>query len=369
MESVFMSEKKNCFSNIDRLTYPNALVISLTKLYQFKGKDFYYEDVLKNYMDAIIKNTIEKDALYVSRILKLNVSESRTRLILKKNSEPKTNDEKVLANLKKVFRIIQDKGTDFEVTSNEFLHLAYTLYNDVEKISYNLEVRVAKPHLLEEKTKISKREVLDEEIKVFNDAIKNKNVEPTQAITNLYVDLLHFNLFSDHNQILALIILYCLLVRERFNLFKYISFFECYYNKIEQFRASTISAGFNWEAGYSQTAMLNKDIIDLLLEGYGKVEQMVSNYNFEKKLRKIDNVESAIMKLGEIFTREQIKQACPQLSDSTINRALVRLKDENKIRPNGTGRSATWVRLVPDEMFTAKTRQMNIFDLIESDEN
>lgn len=364
-----MSGNKNCFTNIDRLTYPNSLVISLTKLYQFKGKDFYYEDVLKNYMDAIIKNTIEKDALYVSRILKLNISDSRTRLILKKNSEPKTNDEKILANLKKVFKIIQEKGTDFEVTSNEFLHLAYTIYNDVEKISYNLEVRIAKPHLLEEKTKISKREVLDEEIKAFNDAIKNKNVEPTQAITNLYVDLLHFNLFNDHNQILSLIIMYCLLFRERFNLFKYISFFESYYNKIEQFRTSTISAGYNWDTGYSQTAMLNKDIIDLLLEGYGKVEQMVSNFNFEKKLRKIDNVESAIMKLGEIFTREQIKQACPQLSDSTINRALVRLKEENKIRPNGTGRSATWIRLVPDEMFTAKTRQMNIFDLIGSDEN
>ena len=361
-------ESKNCFSNIDRLTYPNSLVISLTKLYQYKGKDFYYEDVLKNYIDAIIKNTIEKDALYVSRILKLNISESRTRLILKKNSDPKTKDERILSNLKNVFKIIQDKGTDFEVTSNEFLHLGITLFKGVDNISFNVEIKTSKPHLLEEKIKISKREILDAEIKEFNSAIKNKNVEPTQAITNLYVDLLHLNLFNDHNQILSLIIMYCLLVKERFNLFKYISFFEEYYKKIEQFKASTISAGFNWEAGFSQTAMLNKDIIDMLLDGYGKVEQMVSNFNFDKKIKKIDNVESAIMKLGEVFTREQIKQACPQLSDSTINRALTRLKDENKIRPNGTGRSASWIRLVPDELFTAKTRQMNIFDLIGSEE-
>lgn len=361
-------ESKNCFSNIDRLTYPNALVIALTKLYQFKGKDFYYEDVLKNYMDAIIKNTIEKDALYVSKIIKLNISESRTRLILKKNSEPKTNDEKILANLKNVFKIIQDKGTDFEVTSNEFLHLGITLYKGIENISYNVETKTTRPHLLEEKTKISKREVLDAEIKEFNAAIKNKNVEPTQAITNLYVDLLHLNLFNNHNQILSLIILYCLLVKERFNLFKYISFFEEYYKKIEQFRASTISAGFNWETGYSQTAMLNKDIIDMLLEGYGKVEQMIANFNFDKKIKKIDNVESAILKLGEVFTREQIKQVCPQLSDSTINRALARLKDENKVRPNGTGRSASWVRLVPDELFSPKTKQMNIFDILGSED-
>ena len=114
--------------------------------------------------------------------------------------------------------------------------------------------------------------------------------------------------------------------------------------------------------------MLNKDIIDMLLEGYGKVEQMIANFNFDKKIKKIDNVESAILKLGEVFTREQIKQVCPQLSDSTINRALARLKDENKVRPNGTGRSASWVRLVPDELFSPKTKQMNIFDILGSED-
>lgn len=357
----------NCFTNIERITYPSELVISLTKLYQFKGKDFYYEDVLKNYMDLIIKTTIENEAINFAKLLNLNVTENRIKLVVKKNSEPKTKDEKILKNLKKVFKIVQDKGTDLEITSNEFLHLAYMVYDDVEEIKFNIVEKIEQVNLLETKKRVSKRDILDEEINDFIKAIKEKNVEITQAITNFYVDLLHLNLFNDHNDTLALLIMYCLLFKQRFNVFKYISFFELYNKNKDKFELSTVCAGYNWETGYSQTALLNKDIIDLLLKGYGLVEKLVDDANFDKRLKKIDNVESVIMKLGEVFTREQIKNAVPQLSDSTINRALQKLKDEGKIRPNGTGRSATWIRLVPEEMFTTAGNQMNIFDFIKPD--
>ena len=65
--------------------------------------------------------------------------------------------------------------------------------------------------------------------------------------------------------------------------------------------------------------------------------------------------------------KEQIKNAHPSLSDSTINRALVSLKNQNKIRPNGTGRSATWVRLVPEEMMSNRMKQLTLFDILMKD--
>ena len=67
-----------CLSNVERATYPIELVMDLTKLYQFKGKDFYYEDFLKNHLDGIIRTTVEADTLAFCRILKLNVTENRS---------------------------------------------------------------------------------------------------------------------------------------------------------------------------------------------------------------------------------------------------------------------------------------------------
>ena len=143
-----------CLDNLDRINYPKELVCLLTKLYTFKGKDFYYEDVLKNYMSGIIKQTICKDAFYAARILGLNVTDNRMKLIIKKNANPKTKDEKVLANLKSVFGIIQDKGVDLELTSNEFLHLATRIFAGSKEIGFTTEVVETYENLLTIKKKI-----------------------------------------------------------------------------------------------------------------------------------------------------------------------------------------------------------------------
>ena len=44
--------------NMKRISYQADLVMDLTKLYRFKGKDFYYEDVFKKQMNAVVNETI-----------------------------------------------------------------------------------------------------------------------------------------------------------------------------------------------------------------------------------------------------------------------------------------------------------------------
>lgn len=358
-----------CITNLERINYPKEIVHELTKLYTFKGKDFYYEDVLKQYMNQIIKSTIEKDVIASSKILDLKVNENRLKLIVKKNSEPKTKDEKIVKNLKTVFEIIQEKGAYLDLTSNEFVKLGDKIYKDVMRFDYLSDIVVVKENLLEERKKVSRRELVNDEIKDFSTAKNRLKIEITQVITNFYVDLLNLKCFNIKNEFISLIIAYCLFFSERFNVFKYVSFFEYYLCNIEEFKKIEEKASYGWENGFAKTDDLNAQFIKCMLEGYAKVENMVNDLKFEKNLRKVDNVESVIMKLGDTFSREDIKNKVPNLSDSTINRALVKLRDEGKIRPDGTGRSAKWIRLVPDELFTSKTMQLNIFNFIKSDED
>ena len=107
-----------CLENMQRISYPADLVMDLTRLYRFKGKDFYYEDVFKSDMQTIIKDTIERDTFYAARVLNLQITEARLRTIIRKDLTPKTNDEKILSNLKEVFQIIQSKGDELELTSS-----------------------------------------------------------------------------------------------------------------------------------------------------------------------------------------------------------------------------------------------------------
>ncbi len=355
----------NCIKNLSRINYPSDLVYQLTKLYTYKGKDFYYEDVLKQYMNQIIKNTIEKDTVAAAKILGIDIPENRMKLLVKKDSTPKTVQEKVVKNLKTVFGIIQDKGVNFEITDNEFLQLATKIFKDYKAVKYRNDVTLEQQNMLEEEKIVSRRELLRSEIKLYFEAQSRLKVEPTQVITNFYVDLLMLDCFNYSNRFISLMICYCLLFSQRFNVFKYISFFEYYLEDREEFSKCEEESSYGWETGFAKCDTLNKKIIDVLLKGYDKVENMVRNFEFDKKLKKVDNVEGVIMKLGDVFSREDIKNKVPNLSDSTINRALKKLRDEGKIRPDGTGRTAKWIRIAPKETFTGQGIQMDIFNYID----
>ena len=48
----------SCLKNIDRLQISNTTMMKLLKLYEYKGKDYYYENILKGkvkYYDRILK--------------------------------------------------------------------------------------------------------------------------------------------------------------------------------------------------------------------------------------------------------------------------------------------------------------------------
>lgn len=356
-------------NNMDRITLTADIVMDMIKLYQFKGKDFYYADVMSSDMDYIIKETIERETFFFNKILKLPITENRMRLIIKKDGNPKTKDEQLLANMKQIFTTIQDKVIDFDLIANEILNLARDLFRNVKEINFAIEVVEIQTGILREKRKESKRNKLEELLRIYSRMLDSNENELTLLITNFYIDFINMKIFTSDNEAIGLLLLYILLFKERFNLFRYISFFELLNEKNESFNKGVLQANFNWEDGFSQTAPLNRTIIQMMLTGYDKIELMVRDYEFDLHLNKSDNIENTIMKLGEIFTKDEIRAKHPYTSESTINRTLQRLRDENRIRPNGVGRSATWVRLVSQEKFNPNFRQIDLFEIFDREDD
>lgn len=96
-----------CLENMQRISYPADLVMDLTRLYRFKGKDFYYEDVFKSDMQTIIKDTIERDTFYAARVLNLQITEARLRTIIRKDLTPKTTMKKFFLTSRKYSKLFK----------------------------------------------------------------------------------------------------------------------------------------------------------------------------------------------------------------------------------------------------------------------
>ena len=355
--------------NLNVTPFTNEEVMKLIKLYQFKGKDFYYQNVMASDLESIIKETVEIDCYEMVKLLNLDITDNRKKLIILKDSTPKTKDEKTLKNLKNIFQRIQADSHNFEFLTNDVLSLGKLLSKGISDCSFN-RVQIKKQvNMIIENTSKSKRDELEDLLKTCENLINKGEYELTYIITNFYIDFINGNYFSINNNTLGLILLYLLLYREDFHLFKYVSFTRLLNNHIDEFKTYVNKANYNYEEGFSKTAPLQKLIIDMLIEGYNMVETKVREYSFDSNLNKSDNIENTIYKLPQIFTKDDIRLRHPYTSESTINRTLQRLRDENKIRPNGVGRSASWIRLVELSDFNPDYKQMDIFNELNDEKN
>ncbi|MCK7488519.1 MAG: hypothetical protein MZU97_25765 [Bacillus subtilis] len=103
----------------------------------------------------------------------------------------------------------------------------------------------------------------------------------------------------------------------------------------------------NWASGYADLMPLHKLLLRLFFEVYNQLSITARDHEYEQNLEisKSDYIENTIDKLAEVFSKDDIREKHPLISDSTINRTLKRLQEANKIRPLGKGRSAKWIKL------------------------
>lgn len=320
----------SCIENINRYIIPNDIITSLTKVYKYIGKNEVYEDITKSSINKILDQTLQRDAYFLSKILSTTLTDARLKLIISKNSAPKNREEATLCNLIEVLADIQENYKKYDYRSNDQLNMINYIYQS-QNIKYDAKELI---------NNRSKRLLIDDltEI-VYNN--KN-NIESINLYTNYFIDLFNIKPFTQKNLSAALITLYILLLKSDLQAFKYVSFFEMIYNNYNEFNDRLLDVSYNWKEGISQPTSFIRFILNVIIEAYEKADSLVKEYKIDQNISKGDNIENTIYKLPNIFTKDQIRAIHPYVSESTINRALQKLRDENKIKPLGKGRSAKW---------------------------
>lgn len=330
-------------SNMDRIQISNEVMLLLLSLYESKGKSFYYDDLFSRDMHAFEKKTMENNLISLASYLDLSITLPRIKLFAKKPMSARTRDEFLLLNLKTALNQLHKHPENFELLVNEVGNLIKLLSKNYDHIQFNT-YEIQDQGLLKVK-KASKKDDLDQLMQLFEKNLKSEKFELTQLISNFYVDFLNLNILNKHNDLVALILLYALLAKN-FNVFKYVSFFKYFLKEKDTWKTGVIQANYYWSSGYAQTDMLSRILINIMENSYLEVDRMAHEYAFEKELNKSNNIENSILKLDEIFSKEDLRKRHPNVSDATIDRTLKRLKEEEKIRPLGKGRSSKWQRIV-----------------------
>ncbi len=323
----------SCIENINRYIVPNDIITLLTKVYKYIGKNEIYKEIAKSDMRKIVEQTIQRDAFFLGKILNLDLTDTRLRLIITKNSNPRNREENVLYNLIEVLTDIQSNFNKYNYRSNDQLNMANYIYQS-QNIKYDVK------ETINEKNKRTLIDTLTEAV------YSNKNnTEQIILYLNYFIDLFNVKPFTSKNELASYITLYILMLKAELDVFSYVSFFEMIYESINDFNDRLLDVSYNWREGISQPTSFIRFMINLILEAYEKAEKIIYDYKVDQNISKGDNIENTISKLPNIFTKDQIRSFHPYVSESTINRALQKLRDERKIKPLGKGRSAKWRKI------------------------
>ncbi len=332
----------SCISNINRFIIPNDVIVSLSKIYIHIGKGDIYRKVVGNDRTRIIEQTIERDCYFLAKILKVDLTDVRMRLIITKDSSPRTRDEHFIYNLKETLSTCQHQSKSLSLFGNDLINIINFLYPGQNvRFQYTTIGKKNTPSLQNTHSKRLNHDEINNEV---NRIVNSEEYEPIILYLNYFIDFFNLNVFTIGNEVGSFLLLYILLLKADLEVFSYVSLFEFIYNSIADFTLELKNASFNWNEGYAQSLSFVRFMIKLILKAYDRTVQIIKDFSDEQFSNKSDSVENTIIKLPKIFTKEDIRAYHPYVSESTINRTLNKLKDEKIIKPLNKGRSAKWIK-------------------------
>ena len=186
-------------------------------------------------------------------------------------------------------------------------------------------------------------EALDRICEEYNRVIGNMELEPLIAIPVFIHDFLCIHPFNDGNGRMSRLLTTLLLYRNGFYVGRYISL-EAKIAKNKDLYCDALAASqTGWHEGSEDVVPFIKYILGTILAAYKDFQDRAALV--EKKLPALEMVRMASKEKIGRFTKRDIRELCPTLSDSSIEGAFRKLVACGELKKEGSGKNTCYFRL------------------------
>ncbi len=279
---------------------------------------------------------------------------TRIRQLVEEKTTPRNRDEQEIAGYRDVLSAIHDSFDTMPITQNYILQLHKMLYSHMNNslagqtktVQNYISATYPDGHVETLFTPLAPyetSEALDKICEEYNRVIGNMELEPLIAIPIFIHDFLCIHPFNDGNGRMSRLLTTLLLYRSGFYVGKYISLEakiaknkDLYYNALAE-------SQIGWHEGIEDVVPFIKYILGTILAAYKDFEDRMELV--ETKLSALEMVKRASEnKIGR-FNKQDIRELCPTLSDSSIEGALRKLVASGELHREGKGKNTCYFRL------------------------
>lgn len=342
------------YSEIREQKWDSELLGLISAIYKEMGKQELFLKQHPEKLDKLVEIAKVQSTEASNAIEGIVTTSTRVRQLVEEKTTPKNRSEKEISGYRDVLKLIHENFEVLPVTRNYILQLHKILYsyanNPMAGQTKNVQNYISAAHpdghvetLFMPLAPYETPEALDRICEEYNRVIGNMELEPLIAIPVFIHDFLCIHPFNDGNGRMSRLLTTLLLYRNGFYVGRYISLEAKIAKNKDLYYDALAESQKGWHEGTENVVPFIKYMLGTILAAYKDFEERVALV--EVKLSALEMVRRASQnKIGQ-FNKQDIRELCPTLSDSSIEGAFRKLVASGELQKKGNGKNTCYFRL------------------------
>lgn len=327
------------------------IVKKLTLIHEYKGEQRLFIEAHKDELNELVEIAKVQSTEASNRIEGISTAEDRLKNLVQAKTTPRNRDESEIAGYRDVLNTIHENYDYIPININYLLQLHRDLYkflgnvdggmfktsdNIIQETDADGNERICFKPVAAWKTPAS----IDELCKVFSEA-KNE-VEPLLLDIMFILDFLCIHPFNDGNGRMSRLLTLLLLYQSGFIVGKYISIEKIIEESKETYYEALQDSSINWHENENDYKPFVNYMLGVIVKAYKEFESRVKLLT-APNLSKAARIREIIKNHIGTITKSELMAMNPDISDTTIQRALAELLKNGEIEKIGGGRYTKYV--------------------------
>ncbi|MCD7772106.1 MAG: Fic family protein [Oscillospiraceae bacterium] len=342
------------YSEIKNQKWDSEILGLIAAIYKEAGKQELYLKQRPDELEKLVEIAKIQSTEASNAIEGIVTTNTRVKQLVEEKTTPRNRDEQEIAGYRDVLNIIHESFDAIPITRNYILQLHKIMYSHMnnpmagqtKNVQNYISATYSDGHsetLFTPLAPYETPEALDRICEEYNRVIGNLEVEPLIAIPTFIHDFLCIHPFNDGNGRMSRLLTTLLLYRNGFYVGKYISLEAKIANNKSLYYDALGQSQDGWHEGTEDKTPFIKYLLGTILAAYRDFEDRFSIV--EKKQPAIEMVRKAtLQKIGK-FTKQDIRELCPSISDSSIERSLRKLVELGELNREGINSGTKYYRL------------------------
>lgn len=340
--------KFNLIEEYNSVISNNNIINLISKIHEYKGKQSNLLYSKKDDLETLLRVAKIQSTSSSNKIEGIYTTDKRINEIVNQRLEPKNRNEEEIAGYRDVLSLIHENYAFIDINKNTILQLHRDLYK-YTGYSYGGKFKNSQNYIEEENEKGEKKIrftplspvetliAIEDLCKNYNEIVNNESCDLLVLIPIFILDFTSIHPFNDGNGRMSRLLTLLLLYKADYMVGKYISIEKIIEETKDSYYLALEKSSVKWHNNENDYSYFTEYYLGIILNAYKQFDariNAVQNKRVTAYDRIINIFKDNIIPINKSFIMEE----CFGLSETTVERILNQLLNENKIIKISGGR-------------------------------